>query len=365
MPLYVDLKTLLFFPKEPLAMKTLSIATLIAAAVAFSSSVNAQENKFNLHLDGGGIFFDDPLKDDFVYGAGFGYNFNEHWGLDLVGSKYKTETEAGGIDVDGTQYRLDGLYHFDTTSAWRPYAAFGIGEHKREAASVTADDTLLNVGGGIKRALGEHFEFRTDIRAFRSLDEDYTDLVLGLGIAFVFGKTEAPAPKPMTKVAPPAPVMEKDTDGDGVLDSKDKCPDTPKAHKVDAMGCSIQLTETVAIELKITFDSSKAIIKPEFESEVANLANFMNQYAGTVVTVEGHTDSQGADAFNKQLSQSRADAVKTSLISNYGIDASRVTAIGYGEAQPIADNETAEGRKQNRRVVGKVSTDVTKTEMKK
>ena len=81
-----------------------------------------------------------------------------------------------------------------------------------------------------------------------------------------------------------------------------------------------------------------------------------------MVTVEGHTDSQGSDAYNQKLSQSRADSVKTALITKYGIGADRVNAIGYGEAQPIADNMTAAGREQNRRVVGQVSTKVTTIE---
>jgi OmpA-OmpF porin, OOP family len=106
------------------------------------------------------------------------------------------------------------------------------------------------------------------------------------------------------------------------------------------------------------------VIKPAFESEVAKLAEFMNQYADTVVTVEGHTDDQGADAYNQKLSQSRADAVKAMLITKYGVAAERVKAIGYGETQPVADNSTADGREQNRRVVGEVSSTVTKTETK-
>jgi OOP family OmpA-OmpF porin len=88
----------------------------------------------------------------------------------------------------------------------------------------------------------------------------------------------------------------------------------------------------------------------------------MNQYADTVVTVEGHTDSQGSDAYNQKLSQSRADSVKAALITSYGIGADRVKAVGYGEAKPVSDNASAAGREQNRRVVGQVSTAVTKVE---
>ncbi len=241
---------------------------------------------------------------------------------------------------------------------WRPYVAFGIGDQDREwtTEDYSERDTLLNLGAGVKRALGGNWEFRTDVRAFNSLDNEYTDLALNAGISYLFGGSPAPVK------AAPAPVVEKDSDGDGVLDSKDQCPDTPSTHKVDAVGCSLKLTETVAIELNITFDTAKSIIKPEFENEVAKLAAFMNQYADTVVTVEGHTDSQGSDAYNQKLSQSRADSVKAALITKHGIAADRVNAIGYGEAKPVADNMTAAGREQNRRVVGQVSTKVTKTE---
>jgi len=137
-------------------------------------------------------------------------------------------------------------------------------------------------------------------------------------------------------------------------------PYTPKQYKVDAVGCPMELTETVAMKLAIHFDYDKAVVKDEFMDEVGNLAKFMNQYLNTVVTVEGHTDSAGTDKYNKALSQRRADAVKAVLISKYNIEPERVKAVGYGEEKPVADNKTAEGREENRRVVGSVSTDITK-----
>lgn len=344
--------------------KLLTLSAFIAAAV--STGVSAHDHGGEITVEAGRIFFDDPLEDGNTWGIGFGFPVNENWTIEAVMSKYDTETEVGAMDLDGTQYRFDGIYNVATSSAWQPYLALGIGDLEREWTTVDQKDreTLLNLGGGVKRSLGGNWQFRTDLRAFNSLDNEYTDLVVNVGLSYLFGSTPAPAAKPApVAVAPaPAPVVEKDTDGDGVLDSKDECPNTPKTHKVDAVGCSLKLTETVAIELNITFDSAKSIIKPEFESEVEKLATFMNQYADTVVTVEGHTDSQGADAYNLKLSQSRADAVKASLITKYGVSAERVNAFGYGETKPVADNTTADGREQNRRVVGQVSTAVTKTE---
>jgi len=349
-----------------MASNKAKILTLSAFIAAVSGSVYAQDHAAEVTAFGGRIFFDDPLKNGDTWGAALGVPVNDILTLEAVWSRYDTETEAGAMDLDGTQYRVDGIFNIDTESQWKPYLAVGLGDLKREwnngGTIESARETLANMGAGVKRDLGGNWQFRTDLRAFNSLDNNYTDFTVNLGLTYLFGKTAAPM-----KAEPvmAAPVVEADTDGDGVMDSKDQCADTPKTHKVDAVGCSLKLTETVAIKLNITFDSAKSVIKPEFENEVKNLADFMNQYADTVVTVEGHTDSQGADAYNQKLSQSRADAVKTDLVTNYGIGAERVTAIGYGEARPIADNSTAAGREQNRRVVAQVSTKVTKTEMRK
>lgn len=334
---------------------------LMFALIASSSGyLSADDHKADVFINAGKVYFSDiELDDSGIWGLSAGYVLNKNWTLEAAYSQYSTEVEGTSFDVDGSQYRLDALYHFDTTSAWRPFVAMGLGDQSVDLGADTHRDTLLNLGVGVKRDLGERWQFRADLRNFNSLDDEYNELALTLGLGYRFGKTAAPV-----AAEPVAEPVDVDTDGDGVFDSKDQCANTPKTHKVDAVGCSLKLTETVSIKLNITFDSAKAIIKPEFESEVANLAQFMDQYADTVVTVEGHTDSQGADAYNQKLSQSRADAVKTMLITRYNIAADRVSAVGYGESKPIADNATAAGREQNRRVVGSVSSSVTKVETK-
>ena len=76
----------------------------------------------------------------------------------------------------------------------------------------------------------------------------------------------------------------------------------------------------------------------------------MRQYPSANLVLEGHTDSTGSAAYNKKLSQQRADAVKTVLVDHYNVSADRITTVGYGEEKPIADNKTSEGRAENRRV---------------
>jgi len=135
-----------------------------------------------------------------------------------------------------------------------------------------------------------------------------------------------------------------DSDGDGIADQKDKCPGTPEGLMVDEDGCPISLT------LAIEFDVDKANIKPRYQTELQRGAEFIRQYPGSRILIAGHTDWTASDAYNLALSQRRADSVRNYLIENFGIKSERLEAKGYGEAFPIADNTTAEGRQRNRRV---------------
>ncbi|MGC9457232.1 MAG: OmpA family protein [Halothiobacillaceae bacterium] len=99
----------------------------------------------------------------------------------------------------------------------------------------------------------------------------------------------------------------------------------------------------------ITFDVNRTDIKPPFRPVLDQLANSLIQYPGTVVRIEGHTDSTGSAAYNQTLSENRAESVRGYLIRQ-GVDGQRLHAIGFGMTQPIADNATAAGRALNRRV---------------
>lgn len=140
---------------------------------------------------------------------------------------------------------------------------------------------------------------------------------------------------------------ELDSDGDGVVDSKDACPGTPRGTKVDAQGCEMKAK---AISLSgIYFVTDSAELKSESIAVLVATADTLNANPGVVVEIAGHTDSTGDANYNQNLSDRRANAVKDHLISQ-GVDGSRLSASGYGESQPVADNSTSEGRAQNRRV---------------
>jgi OOP family OmpA-OmpF porin len=109
--------------------------------------------------------------------------------------------------------------------------------------------------------------------------------------------------------------------------------------------------EELTIVLNIEFDTDKAVIKPQYEAEVAKVAEFMKKYPQVKGVIEGHTDNVGKKPYNEKLSLRRANAVKEQLVKKYGIDGSRLTTAGYGFSRPVADNKTDDGRQKNRRIV--------------
>lgn len=151
--------------------------------------------------------------------------------------------------------------------------------------------------------------------------------------------------------------LKKDTDGDGVADQFDKCPGTPAGTKVDGSGCPLPpppapvvVDNTAAVSgwETIQFDFNSSVLKTESYPVLDKLSSTLRENGGKIVA-KGYASSEGTEAYNLKLSKDRANSVKTYLV-NSGVSASQITVKGYGEANPIASNDTEEGRIKNRRV---------------
>jgi len=146
-----------------------------------------------------------------------------------------------------------------------------------------------------------------------------------------------------------------DRDGDGVNDENDKCPDEPGTAA--NQGCpeiSQEVTKTVSYAAKnVYFATNSARLLSKSFAPLDELAKVMNDNPSLQLKIDGHTDNTGAEDYNMTLSDRRAESVKKYLVSK-GVDAGRMVSEGFGESAPVADNNTAAGRQQNRRVEMKV-----------
>ena len=151
--------------------------------------------------------------------------------------------------------------------------------------------------------------------------------------------------------------LKKDSDGDGVADQFDKCPNTPANTVVDGSGCPIVFPKPDTTKPAPVVVNPYSNIQFEFDSSVLKTSSYPALDAtstalktdGSVVTVAGYASSEGTAAHNMHLSKDRANSVKTYLV-NSGVDAKRIKVKAFGETHPIADNSTEEGRITNRRV---------------
>lgn len=153
--------------------------------------------------------------------------------------------------------------------------------------------------------------------------------------------------------------LKKDTDGDGVADQFDKCPGTPAGTKVDGSGCPLPVPAPAPVASatsvssatgfeNIQFEFNSSVLKTEAYPVLDKLSSVLRENGGKV-TSNGYASNEGTAAYNLKLSKDRANSVKTYLV-NSGVNASQVAVKGLGEANPVASNDTEEGRIQNRRV---------------
>ncbi len=140
---------------------------------------------------------------------------------------------------------------------------------------------------------------------------------------------------------------EVDSDGDGVVDRLDECPGTPAGTPVDNKGCPV---EGDYVLKGVNFESNSDQLRAGSAAVLNEVVDTLKKYPDISFVVEGHTDSDGSAEYNAGLSERRAQTVYDYLASN-GIAEDRMSVRGYGESQPIADNSTAAGKAQNRRVV--------------
>ncbi|MFZ3076225.1 MAG: OmpA family protein [Psychrobacter glacincola] len=291
---------------------------------------------------------------------------------------------AGTVTNDAEQEMISGNFLIGTEeftgytdSALKPYVLVGAGQSKIEVEDAAGNfvtgskDTIGNLGLGAMYRINNALSLRGEARAIHNFDNNWWEGMALAGLEVVLGGHLAPAvavppmQEPMVDT-PPIVVIESDldSDGDGVPDSIDACPGTPMNVVVDERGCPVpvDITDELKMELRVFFDNDKSAIKTQYKPEIAKVAEKMREYPNSTARVEGHASKTGPSArYNQRLSEARAVAVKSMLTNEFGIAPNRLSTVGYGYDQPIADNNTEEGRAMNRRVYAIITGDKTMT----
>ncbi|MCC2617696.1 OmpA family protein [Aestuariibacter halophilus] len=344
------------------------------------------------------------LEDGHGIGAEFGFRFKPRWGVRLEWSELDIDTNAQRLgsrapNNAGNRIGVDAMY-FTPNDALYLFAGIKnetIGESHR----------LANLGLGKHWQVSERWRVITEAAVYHDFGEGFRDYGIKLGLAYTFGGDAPKAPKITTvdsdgdgvqdslDACPNTPAglavdsrgcnddhdgdgvsnaqdmcsntpkgtavgkrgcsLVLDSDQDGVLDDADQCPQTPITDKVDAVGCSVFVEQSVTQRLNVLFANNSSDIGNPDDPQFQAFATFMARFPNTSAVIEGHTSAPGNADYNQSLSERRANAVRDLLINQYGISAERLTAAGYGETSLLDDGNSAEAHAMNRRIEAVVS----------
>ncbi len=310
---------------------------LMLMTASHAAALEHKAEAFTLSPMIGYFVFDDDrgFDDDPHYSLGFGYNITDRWSSEFFFGYTNTERNDGNTDY--YLWHIDGLYHFNRAERLVPYLATGLGM-SREISNDAQNETRVswNYGGGVKYFIFQNIALRADIRGYYEPQDRDSDFLFNIGAVFQFGGRAAYRAADI---------------------SDSYCVNVPDHYIVDQWGCPLFEEKEIGFDLAIFFDFDEDTIKPEYEGELRRMAAFIGRYPNLAgIVLEGHADNVGDSNYNQNLSERRAQNVRTALIEQYGIAPERIDIIGFGLLNPIADNSTYEGRQRNRRVVTSIRT---------
>jgi len=284
-----------------------------------------------------------------------GWHWTGNWYIEGQLNYSVFETDVSGA-TDFYQYGLgaDLVYAFGDRIGFTPFVLAGIGGAYNDVIPDDNDEVNWygNAGLGFVTGKISDFGFRVRLEG-RYIYNDFLsgqdDFRVGLGLELPLtlpgeAMTAAPIVEETVKVVETSSAG--DADGDGVLDPYDACPDTPQGAEVDGRGCALPQVLTLT---GVVFDFNKATLTPDARTILDDVTKKIVAYKSTPMELAGHTDNVGSDDYNLKLSDLRANAVRDYL-KEQGVNVDTITAKGYGESQPVADNDTDAGRQVNRRV---------------
>jgi outer membrane protein OmpA-like peptidoglycan-associated protein len=344
-------------------MKKITIAALLGACTVASTAAQADTDKAPYGAIMGSYLAPDTSRDA-NFGKGgvglVGMPLTDHLAVELNawGNQIKRASD-GGKD---SQYGIGPDLNINLSNG--KVALFGLAglgaeyDYLRFSPHPKVVSPFIDFGGGFMVRLAEHFAFRAEAKYYNVFnhrsdpgDNNIGDIHVNAGLLYSFGTvipSNVPQPVAPPPPPPPAPVAALPPPPPPPP-APPPCPNASHGFKVDA-NCHV-ITQTLVLH-SVNFEFNSDKLTPYAKSALDEVALGLAGQNDLQVEVGGHTDSKGTAAYNKKLSQRRAEAVKQYLVAK-GVTAP-MTAVGYGEDKPVASNKTEAGRAENRRVEFKV-----------
>ncbi len=298
---------------------------------------------------------DRRAKDGWGGGMGIGKILDKHFNVEVKGFYQGFGGDNGPWDLTGGTADLQYYFFRDKFS---PYAVVAAGGMNTCASANCGVGLIGEAGAGFTYELHDNFLIRSDVRyrynnnlnaQVQPGTDEFHDMTVNVGFVIPFGDKPKPVAKEEKSIAAaPVAAVEscstRDSDSDGVSDCVDQCPGTLKGSKVDNTGCPVRL---VLKGEHFKYDSAELTLnaKEILDGVAENLISYPQK---NDIEVQGHTSSEGSNAYNMKLSQRRSQSV-VNYLKMKGVT-NKLIAKGYGETQPIADNRTETGKAENRRV---------------
>ena len=330
-------------------MSRIALAMLVAAPLAAANAgvtvtplmlgYTFQDTQHNNNGSEGELTSSPELQDDLFVGAAIGVELTPWLGFEAEYNQVKGDVDGGvtadaeykQTQINGNFYATSDLITKNYDSKIKPYVLLGAGHYKYDIDGIAEEKegTLGNAGLGAFWRLNDALSLRTEARGTYNFDDKFWNYTALAGLNVVLGGHLKPAAA-VVEVMPVEPVA----------------PVQPAPQ---------ELTEDLNMELRVFFDTNKSNIKDQYKPEIAKVAEKLVEYPNATARIEGHTDNTGPRALNERLSLARANSVKSSLVNEYNVDPARLSTQGFAWDQPIADNNTKEGRAMNRRVFATIS----------
>ena len=330
-------------------MSRIALAMLVAAPLAAANAgvtvtplmlgYTFQDTQHNNGGSDGELTTSAELQDDLFVGAAIGVELTPWLGFEAEYNQVKGDVDGGvtadaeykQTQINGNFYATSDLITKNYDSKIKPYVLLGAGHYKYDIDGIAEEKegTLGNAGLGAFWRLNDALSLRTEARGTYNFDDKFWNYTALAGLNVVLGGHLKPAAA-VVEVMPVEPVA----------------PVQPAPQ---------ELTEDLNMELRVFFDTNKSNIKDQYKPEIAKVAEKLVEYPNATARIEGHTDNTGPRALNERLSLARANSVKSSLVNEYNVDPARLSTQGFAWDQPIADNNTKEGRAMNRRVFATIS----------